>query len=610
MIIDDNHHYHTTNNPICELRVADSIFLGYICTHPTLDAIEQYRQELIDNHHSSAAHVPYAASLTVQEGGAATAAAGVQAGIISDDGGNSSSSEGYDDDDEPTGSKVGLTLLKELNRYKKCLRRQSTMKIRGGSGSANAHRNSMMFDEEEEEENAQTDLGECGGPPPIATAIIIVRYFQERLLGVTCGRLRSLYERTAKLALHRHLNYGKDNVPFVERYNTFSGDSDQEEKGANLYGLGAGDTELIVNVVPQSTSSSDSDNNTIVDDLLNELQFEGMVGSKNEPLPRLQNLLADLPVVDGTNGNNTIIPIYRYPGNYSGTEWPTHTWSPTALSIKTAVEEALKPLYNQSMNHCVTNLYRTGTDRIDRHSDKDLDLNRSGVIVSVSIGSKRIMEVRDRVFPHDTCYVELPSGSMFVLGPYTNARFTHAILPMEEIEEHSNRRVGFAKKGENASSEKLDVDATCNVLVGGRISLTLRDVRTFLDVKTDRLFGQGISSSVDSPIVLDDNGVITKESLTKAALPTRAVDRRERNGAMAIALGIGAIAGYSTAGSKSGASKGSEKSTLLRSIATMVVSTSASYWYLQRSRSKARQQREKREARVFFSKKSASGNKY
>ena len=88
------------------------------------------------------------------------------------------------------------------------------------------------------------------------------------------------------------------------------------------------------------------------------------------------------------------IPIYRYPGNYSGTEWPTHSWSDTSLSIKQAVKESLQPLYIQSMNHCVsTNLYRSGSDRIDHHSDKDLDLNRQGAIVSISLGCTRIMEL-------------------------------------------------------------------------------------------------------------------------------------------------------------------------------------------------------------------------
>ncbi|KAL9187681.1 hypothetical protein ACHAXT_006059 [Thalassiosira profunda] len=552
---------HRHHEPLCELRVADSVFLGFVCTHPTLASVEHFRQELMDRHHPNAAHVPYAASLGDGE------------------------EEGYDDDDEPTGSGVGKALLRELQKYKKQLRRQSTIKLRGSGKN-------MLFESDEE------DDGDCGAErqssdcqTPVATAIIVVRYFEKRLLGVTCGRLRAVYERTARLALHRHLN-GRDK-PFTERFAFREG-----YEWSNLYGLGAGDTELILNVVPEDDERAKQSSNSIVDKLTSELQFEGMVGSKNEVLPRLQNLQADLPFVCGS-----IVPIYRYPGNYSGLEWPTHHWSPTTLAVKKAVEEALQPLYVQHMNHCVTNLYRDGTDKIDRHSDKDLDLNREGVIVSVSLGAKRVMEVRDRQYPHDVAHVELPPNSMFVLGPYTNARFTHAILPSKESHEedigHSRRVSFFCSKPQ----EHLSSNAVCSVGEGGRVSLTFRDVRTFLDVKTQRLF---------TPVVKD--GFISGESLSKAVQNVREADRGERRSAALIAMGLGTTAGYaalSAVGSgKERTSASSDTSALLRSVSTAVIFASASYWSIQQLRSKARHQREEKEARVFFSKKSASGNVY
>jgi len=556
--------------------------------------------------------------------------------------------EGYDDDDEPTGSRVGLTLLRELHRCKNLLRRQSTIRIRGGSESQSDDGDDDNDEEEEccaDGDDGNNNSNECG--PPVATAIIVVRYFEERLLGVTCGRLRSVYERTARLALHRHLN-GRD-VPFVERY-TFSGADDDEGDDdnnwkKNLYGLGAGDTELILNVVPLDDkemndaegkqTASQLKSSIIVKNLLSELQFEGMVGSKNELLPRLQNLQADLPIIENNNSNSNqqspkdgiILPLYRYPGNYSGTEWPTHPWSPTSLSIKRSVEQALQPLYIQHMNHCVANLYRDGSDRIDHHSDKDLDLNREGVIVSVSLGCARVMEVRDRNFPHDFARVELPPNSMFVLGPYTNARFTHAVLPRKCSDDIQKKRVSFGKKGgekeEEGGREPSDDLTRCSIEGGGRISLTFRDVRTFLDVKTQRLFGQGVSSSsvMTHNIDVNDNGIITEESLAKAVHYIRDQDKNDRGSAMVIAMGIGATAGYVSSKSSDGSNnagfgevgetaKSTDVMALLRSISTMVISASASYWYLQRARSRMRQQRDEKEARVFFSKKSASGNKY
>lgn len=121
---------------------------------------------------------------------------------------------------------------------------------------------------------------------PVATAVIVVRYIKKRLLGVTCGRLQGLYERTARLALHRHSNGG--DAPFVERFSF-------DERGSggswkNLYALGAGDAELILDVVPLQLDEEANPSKTIVRKLLDELQFEGMVGSENKLLPRLQNL--------------------------------------------------------------------------------------------------------------------------------------------------------------------------------------------------------------------------------------------------------------------------------------------------------------------------------
>jgi hypothetical protein len=103
-------------------------------------------------------------------------------------------------------------------------------------------------------------------------------------------------------------------------------------------------------------------------------------------------------------------------------------------------------------------------DFIDHHSDKDLDLDKDGVIVSVSLGDERVLELKRRSEPKDTVRMVLPHGSMLVLGPNTNKLFTHSIL----------------RKKDSQSQ---------------RVSLTLRHVVTFLDIETGRLFGEGVSTS-------------------------------------------------------------------------------------------------------------------
>jgi len=282
-----------------------------------------------------------------------------------------------------------------------------------------------------------------------AFALVIVRYFGSRLLGVTSGRLSQCYRSIAKLALHRYFNKG----------NALHTDYTEESLDRSLYGLGAGDSEVILNIlkdVKDENINGNSKPESWIKGIKDELEFGGFRSNLNEELPRLQNLQSDL--------SSGLVPAYRYPGNYRGDDWTTYQWSPLSLKVKKAVEKNLAPLVEQQMNHCVCNYYRDGSDFIGHHSDKDLDLDRDGVIVSVSLGDERILELKRRLQPQDTFRVVLPHGSMLVLGPYTNKLFTHSILTKE--------------------------DASMP-----RASLTFRRVLTFLDLDSGRLFGEGVSTS-------------------------------------------------------------------------------------------------------------------
>lgn len=549
--------------PLATLSIADSTFHCYISTTRSLSSISQLHAEF-KAQHPTAAHIPYASSL---EG----------------------SQDRTHDDDEPEAAMVGKELLRILHLYKRGLTREKTMKVHGNHKTDN----SESFDRENESVN------ENG--PPIVTAVIVVRYFGERLLGVTCGRLTALYGRVARLGLHRHL---RRDLPYMEKYSFGS------DHWRNVYGLGAGDTELILDVVPlieyEDGEETTENNRGFVKKLLSELKFEGMVGSDAAVLPRLQNLQADLPLVDGS----TVIPMYRYPGNYSGQEWQTHPWSPTTLYIKRCVEMALQPLYHQHMNHAVSNYYRDGNDRIDHHSDKDLDLNRNGVIVSVSLGCMRVMELRDRRFPHDVSRIELPPGSMFVLGPYTNAKFTHSILPVLDVNEERNNLSNvnyYEGAGNNADQVKSIIEC------GGRISLTFRDARSFLDVQSQRLFGEGLASSFQTPILVED-GMITNASLSKAVKRVRDEDTKEQKSSRLIAAALGFVAGCTSLRQPKSTAQMStnaiDRTPLVTGLVMLAFTTTTSYYYLRFLKNERRRILEEKDARVFFSKKSASGNKY
>jgi putative IMPACT (imprinted ancient) family translation regulator len=351
-------------------------------------------------------------------------------------------------------------------------------------------------------------------------AVAVVRFWGEELLGVTCGRLPQCYQSIAKLVLHRH--FAGNTAPLEQEIS---------ETNDSVYGLAAGDCELVLNVV-------DDSDNTLFDKVKTELNFEGFRGAAGEVLPRLQNLQADL--------SENIIPVYRYPGNYCGEEWDTFEWSPASLEIKKAVEEKL--LLPQTMNHCVTNYYRDGTDFIGHHSDKDLDLNRNGVIVSVSLGDERIMELKRRSEPKDTTRITLPPRSMLVLGPKTNKEFSHSILQKTDSNE-------------------------------ARISLTLREVKTFKDLNTGRLFGQGVSNKSLTQLrgrYLIENSVFFSGFCALSAFMVSSKARPPNTTNSFVMAGVFALS-------------------------TLSVRLFANAWY---------RKQEEKEAREFFSKMSMHGTRY
>ena len=373
--------------PLAELRIADSHFLGFCFPVDVTGAVGcDYGaceiQKNLKSNHSSAAHVPIAwATTTAVRSPPSTADKNESDTVKSISAAVSPAAVGWDEDGEPENS-VGPAILSELERF---------------LAAAAA---------EEDKEDKDDDRGVIRNGSS-GLVVVVVRYFGERLLGVTCGRLTGLYRSIARTTLHRY--YFPDR-PEVVDFGATVRLSDGIKQ--DIYGMGAGDCELLLDVVDE--------NDCDLARIKKELRFDGFVGAAGEELPRLQNLQADL--------SEGVAPVYRYPGNYNGSDWTTFEWSPTSLEMKRAVELRLKPLVNQTMNHCVTNYYRDGTDFIAHHGDKDLDLNRKGVIVSLSLGDVRILELKRRAEPRDLVRVALPHRSMLVLGPNTNREWTHSYV--------------------------------------------------------------------------------------------------------------------------------------------------------------------------------------
>jgi putative IMPACT (imprinted ancient) family translation regulator len=466
--------------PLGELKIADSHFLGFCfpltSTKKTPAGIQNEFKGLYPN----AAHIPVA----------------WYSSSNNNNNNNSPSASTWDEDGEPPNS-IGPGMVEEITNFV------------------------------QKNKNAINDKTKS-----CDVVVVIVRFFGERLLGVTCGRLRQCYQSIVRLALHRY--YFPDQPMEVDYC------IDYDKLSNNVYGMGAGDCELILDVIDDDDDDDDDGDgeSTLVQKVLSELKFDGFKGAGGEELPRLQNLQADT--------SSGVIPVYRYPGNYSGDEWVTFEWSPTSLRLKQAVEEKLQPLIHQTMNHCVTNYYRHGKDFIAHHGDKDLDLNRDGVIVSLSLGDERTMELCRRAPPQDVQRIRLPHCSMLVLGPNTNRDWTHSILPKEDSK---------------------DI----------RLSLTMRDVKTFQDLSTGRLYGQGVENKTLNQLrtrqLLENSGYFAAFFVLSGYMVSQKANTTAKG-----LLTVGAFAG-----------------------GTIGLKCLSNFWD---------RKREERAARDFFSKASSTGTKY
>jgi nicotinamidase-related amidase/alkylated DNA repair dioxygenase AlkB len=205
------------------------------------------------------------------------------------------------------------------------------------------------------------------------------------------------------------------------------------------------------------------------------------------------------------------IPLYRHPADSSPL---TLRFSPTVLAIRDVLAERT----GQTFNHVLIQLYRGGTDHISEHSDKTLDIVPGSLIANASFGAQRVMRLRtkraaqskqpgsDEVETRETQRVAMPHNSLFLLGPASNARWLHGIQP--------DKRVDSAK---NADEKAFG---------GWRISLTFRQVGTFINADGTKIWGQGARIKLLEDLVGEkgkvlcgddgDAGKEEKENLLKA----------------------------------------------------------------------------------------------
>ncbi|KAF4918827.1 DNA oxidative demethylase ALKBH2 [Colletotrichum viniferum] len=227
-----------------------------------------------------------------------------------------------------------------------------------------------------------------------------------------------------------------------------------------------GDTTVIHNIIPEPLAEG------IFEKVRDEVSWQRMSHQGGE-VPRLV-------AVQGEVAGDGSMPVYRHPSDESP---PLLFFSPTVREIKTEVEKQL----GHPLNHALIQFYRDGTDYISEHSDKTLDIVKGSYIANVSLGAERTMVFRTKRRDKDPSSTESPSGedsrkrqiaraklphnSLCRMGLKTNMRWLHAIRQDKRMER-----------------DKTPAELAFS---GGRISLTFRQIGTFLDRDSTVIWGQG-----------------------------------------------------------------------------------------------------------------------
>jgi len=119
---------------------------------------------------------------------------------------------------------------------------------------------------------------------------------------------------------------------------------------------------------------------------------------------------------------------YGDPGaayTYSGLHWAPRPWRQQLDTLRRRVEAAT----GQRFNSVLLNLYRDGRDSMGWHADDEPELGPAPTIASLSLGATRRFRLRPRPGgPAAEAFgLDLPSGSLLLMRPPTQAHWQHAL---------------------------------------------------------------------------------------------------------------------------------------------------------------------------------------
>lgn len=249
------------------------------------------------------------------------------------------------------------------------------------------------------------------------------------------------------------------------------GDSSSHQK------LCEGDADVILNALSSGLADE------AFEKLEKEVVWQRMSHQGGE-VPRLV-------AVQGEVSEDGTMPIYRHPADESP---PLLPFSPTVRAIKDEIEKHL----GHPLNHVLIQFYRDGNDYISEHSDKTLDIVKGSYIANVSLGAERTMTLRTKRQVKDSTGVvsddgkrkieraKLPHNSLFRMGLQTNMKWLHAI-----------------RRDKRADRDRSPAELAYS---GRRISLTFRQIGTFLDREETIIWGQGATGKTRDTAHAINNG--------------------------------------------------------------------------------------------------------
>lgn len=108
---------------------------------------------------------------------------------------------------------------------------------------------------------------------------------------------------------------------------------------------------------------------------------------------------------------------------YSGTDHRPEPWTPELERIRATV----RALAGAEFNAVLLNLYRDGRDGMGWHADDEPELGVNPLIASVSLGASRRFCLRHRRRTDLRLALDLPHGSLLVMGGATQHHWVHAL---------------------------------------------------------------------------------------------------------------------------------------------------------------------------------------